>query len=307
MKVLFLGTPEFAVPSLEILRTIDFLEIVGVVTHPDKPRGRHLVVSPPPVKLAAGRYKLPVYQPHHVTGSEFKGLQVDLIIVVSFGEILSRDVLDIPRLGCINLHASLLPKYRGAAPVSWALMNGESLTGVTTFWLIEKLDSGDVILQKEVEILPTDNRGTLEERLSYIGAELLKETIIKIHNGTAPRIPQDDSKATHAPKIKKEDGLIDWSKSAGVIHNKICAMNPWPGAYTFVKGIRIEIWESEVIAQPSDGKPGTIVLLNESGIGVSTGSGVLLIKELQAEGKKRLNAVDFVHGYRINEGQEFGV
>lgn len=301
MRILFLGTPLFAVPSLEVLRNIDFVDIVGVVTHPDKPKGRHLVTSPPPVKLAAEKYNIPVYQPVRISSSELGGTEVDLIVVVSFGEILSKEVLNIPRLGCINLHASLLPRYRGAAPVSWTLINGEKTTGVTTFWLSEKMDSGDIILQREVEILPSDNRGALEERLSHIGAELLKETIIKIYDGTAKRFPQDESFATYAPKIKKGDGLIDWSKPAGAIHNKIRAMNPWPGAYTFINGVRVEIWESELGEKMSSGKPGTVVLLNKSGIGVSTENGVLLIKELQAEGKKRIKAPDFVHGYRINE------
>lgn len=310
MNILFLGAPDFSVPSLSVLRTLDFVDIKGVVTHPDKPKGRHLVLCPPPVKLSAERYNLPLYQPERVSSPEFikkiKGLQLDLIIVVSFGEILTKDVLAIPGLGCINLHASLLPRYRGAGPVSWALLNGENLTGVTTFWLSSKMDSGDIILQREVEVLPSDTRGGLEDRLSYIGAELLKETLIKIKDGTATRIPQDESKATYAPKIKKEDGLIDWSKPASIIHNKIRAMNPWPGAYTYINGLRVEIWDSEVIDQPSDSSSGTVVLLNEAGIGVRTEMGILLIKELQAEGKKRINAVDFVHGYRINEGQVFG-
>lgn len=305
MRILFLGTPLFAVPSLEVLRDIDFLDIVGVVTHSDKPKGRHLVVSPPPVKLSAEKYSIPVHQPVRVSDLEFKRMEIDLIVVVSFGEILSKDVLDIPRIGSINLHASLLPRYRGAAPIAWALLNGEKITGVTTFWLSEKMDSGDIILKKEVEILPDDNRGILEERLSHIGAELLKETVIKIHEGTATRVLQDESKATYAPKIKKEDGLIDWTKSANDIHNKIRAMNPWPVAFTFLNGLKVEIWDSEVIIQKTGEKPGTIVLLGESGIGVSTGRDILLLKELQAEGKRRIKAIDFINGYRINEGQAF--
>lgn len=278
MRILFLGTPEFAVPSLEILRN----DIIGVVTHPDRPKGRHLKVSPSPVKTAAEKYNIPVYQTERVSDLP----ESDLAVVVSFGEILARDVLMMPKLGCINLHASLLPRYRGAAPVAWALMNGEGVTGVTTFWLNEKLDAGDIILQKETAILPENNRGTLEKRLSHIGAELLKETIMNID--TSPRIPQDESKATYAPKIKKEDGLIDWSKPSIEIHNKIRAMNPWPGAYTYIDGIRVEIWESA---------------LDGTGIAVETGSGILLIRELQAEGKKRLKAVDFMHGCRISEGR----
>lgn len=310
MKVIFVGTPAFAVSCLEILKDIDFLEIKAVVTHPDKPKGRHLVVTPPPVKLSAQKYNLPLYQPERVSSSlfiqELKKIECDLIIIVSFGEILSKDVLNIPKLGCINVHSSLLPKYRGAAPVSWALLNGETKTGVTTFWLTEKMDRGDVILQKEVQILKDDNKGSLEEKLSHTGAELLKETVIKIHDGSALRIPQDERQATYTKKINKNDGLIDWKQTAENIHNKIRAMNPWPGAYTFIEGVRVEIWESEVSSENGKENAGTVVLMDERGIGISTGQGILIAKELQAEGKKKIKAKDFVHGYRINEGQIFG-
>lgn len=301
MKILFLGTPEFAVPSLEILAD----RLVGVVTHPDRPKGRHLKVSPPPVKSAAEKYNLPIHQPGRVSSPEFiaelKKIAPDLIVTVAFGEILSKEVLEIPKIGCINLHASLLPKYRGAAPIAWALMNGESVTGLTTFWLEEQLDSGDIIFQKEVQITADDTRGRLEKRLAEAGSKLLLETVNK---GMEIRIPQDESQATYAPKLKKEDGHIDWKQSAAKIHNKIRAMNPRPGAYTFMKGKRVEIWTSAIAE--GKGEPGIVVFLNEQGIGVSAGEGVLLIKELQVEGKKRIPAVDFIHGYRINEGLKFG-
>ena len=205
MRILFLGTPEFAVPSLEVLVT----QLVGVVTHPDKPKGRRLKVSPPPVKLAAEKYNLPIYQPERVSSPEFVGelrkMALDLIVTVAFGEILSKEVLEIARVGCMNLHASLLPKYRGAAPIAWALVNGERVTGVTTFWLSERMDGGDIIFQKEVEILPDDTRGTLEKRLAGEGSKLLIETI---RRGIGIRIPQDESQATYAPKLKKRDGKV---------------------------------------------------------------------------------------------------
>lgn len=311
MNILFLGTPEFAVPSLEVVKD----KITGVVTHPDRPAGRHLKVSSPSVKITAQKYNLPVYQPERVSSPEFinelKKMSVDLIITVAFGEILSEEVLNIPKLGSINLHASLLPKYRGAAPIAWALINGEKITGVTTFWLNECMDKGDIIMQKEIDILPDDTRGTLEKRLAEAGSELLLETI---NSGTKIMIPQDETKATYAPKLKKEDGKIDWAENAVTIHNKIRAMNPWPGAYTFFKNKRLEVWTSSVVAEGSGqsspkskerDKPGTVVLLNKDGIGVATGGGMLLIKELQIEGKKRTKAEDFVRGYRINEGVKF--
>lgn len=300
MRILFLGTPQFAVPSLQLLAD----KIVGVVTQKNRPAGRCLKITPPPVFLSAQRYNIPIYQPSKVSTPEFlsvlKSISPDLIVVVAFGEILSREALEIPKAGCINLHPSLLPKYRGAAPVTWALVNGENVTGVTTFWISERMDSGDIIFQKEVEILPDDTRGTLELRLAEEGARLLAETIA---NGLDKRRKQDDSKATYAPTIKKEDGRIDWNETATRIHNKIRAMNPWPSAFTFMDGQRIELWKSKVV--DGKGKPGSIVFLNEEGIGIGTGGGVLLIKELQAEGKKRIQAVEFVHGYRINEGMSF--
>lgn len=309
MNILFLGTPLFSVPALSILTTIDFVDIKAVVTHPDKPKGRHLAVSPTLVKLTAQKCNMPLYQMECVSCEKsvriLEKMDLDLIIVVSFGEILSSEILKIPKAGCINLHASLLPKYRGAAPVAWAIMRGEKITGVTTFWLSEKMDTGDIILQKEVNIDPSDTKGTLEEKLSGAGAMLLKETVERINNGSAQRHKQIDTDATYAPKIKKTDGLIDWNRSASDIHNKIRAMNPWPVAYTFLNSKRIEIWDTEVVKGDTDEKSGTIVLLNNLGIGVAAGKDILFIKELQAEGRRRIKAVDFIHGYRINEGMVF--
>jgi len=310
LNIAYLGAPEFSVPSFEILTTLDFIKIEAVITHPDRPKGRNLVLTPPPLKICAEKYGLKIYQPERVSAPDFlnilKSMNLDIIIVVSFGEILSEEVLNVPKLGCINVHSSILPKYRGAAPAVWALMNGEKKTGVSTFWLTKKMDSGDIILQKEIDILNYDTRATLEERLSMLGAEALKETMYGIKNGIQTRIKQDVSKITFAPKITKKDGLIDFKKTAESIHNKIRAMNPWPGAYTFMKGVRIEIWESDFFEESSNEIPGTVVLLNKTGIGIATGRGILILKELQAEGKRRVKAADFIHGYRINEGFIFG-
>ncbi len=304
MKAVFLGTPQFAVPSLAALTNISAFELLGVVTHPDRPQGRNLQVVPPAVKTAAQQYGLPVYQARRVAEiKQLKGMDLDLLVVVSFGEILTKEILSLPKLGCINLHSSLLPKYRGAAPIAWALINGEKTSGVTTFWISPKMDAGDIILQREEKILPEDTRGSLSERFAKIGAELLTETIQAIAAGTAPRIPQNNAEASFAPKLKKKDGLISWTEPAENIHSQVRGMNPWPAAHTYRQGKRIEIWQTAVVS--GDSEPGTVVSLSEEGIGVGTGKGTLLIKELQAEGKKRIKAVDFIHGYRLNEGTKF--
>ena len=309
MRILFLGTPQFAVPSLEALFRLDQAEMAGVITQPDKPGGRHLAIVSPPVKKAASGHGLLVYQPNKVSHKEFidslKGTGIDLIVTVSFGEILNDDVLALPKIGCINLHPSLLPKYRGASPVAGALLSGEQITGVTTFWLSARMDSGDIILQKQAPILPGDTRGVLEERLAGMGALLIVETVIRINNGTAPREKQDESGASYTYKIKKKDGLIDWKETATRIHNKIRAMDPWPGAYTHFNKSRIEIWKSELREEEEGPAPGAIKLINKDVIGVGTGKGLLLIKELQVEGKKRQRSGDFINGYRITNGQMF--
>ena len=309
VKILFLGTPQFAVTSLKIINDIKEIDISGVVTHPSKPKGRKLVVSPSEIRIVAEELNLPVYESDRVSNiefiSEFREKDIDLIVIVSFGEIISKDILALPKLGCINLHTSLLPKYRGASPVTAAIMNGEKVTGVTTFWITEKMDSGDIIMQKEVKISPSDNKGTLEDKLAFVGAELLRDTLIAIGNKTAGRRPQDNSLATYTKRLNKTDGLIDWNQRAVFIHNKIRAMNPWPMAYSFLEGLRINIWESEVISECSDVKPGVISSINKDEIGVATGEGVLLIKELQVAGKNKIKAVDFVNGYRLKKGQFF--
>lgn len=304
MNAVFLGTPQFAVPSLVTLVNLSGLKLLGVVTHPDRPRGRHLPVSAPAVKTTAQKFNLPVYQASRVINiPQLKEMALDLIIVVSFGEILPQEILALPKRGCINLHSSLLPKYRGAAPMAWALMNGEVYSGVTTFWLSEQMDAGDIILQRKEKILLEDTRGSLSDRLAVIGAELLRETVVSVASGDAPRIPQNNTLATYAPKLKKQDGLISWADPAAKIHNKVRGLNPWPGAYTYRQGKRIEIWQTAVV--PGGGEPGSIAVLTTEGIGVATGEGILLIKELQIEGKRRLKAADFIHGYRLNEGTKF--
>jgi len=238
MKIIFMGTPDFACPSLLALIKSGH-DIVGIVTQPDRRRGRGMKVSYSPVKELSLKNNLDVYQPSNINDSEFinllKKISPDSIVIVAFGQILSKEILKLPKYGCINLHASLLPKYRGAAPIPWAIFAGEEKTGVTTFYLSEKVDSGDIILQREEGIRKDDTTATLSKRLAKIGAELLIETIDKIEKREAPRIPQDKGKATYVPRLKKEDGLIDWKKSASQIERLARAMDPWPGAYIYFK------------------------------------------------------------------------
>ena len=246
MDIVFMGTPDFAVPCLEKLCESEISNVVGVITQPDRKRGRGQNLQAPPVKEAALDYDVEVYQPQKVTSEEgldkLKEWNPDLIVVVAYGQILSKKVLELPELGCINVHASLLPKYRGAAPLHHVLINGEEVTGVTTMQMDEGMDTGDKILQEEVKIIPQDTVGSLHDRLSALGAKLLLETLNRIEAGTAPRISQDDEEATYAPKVTKDDGEIDWQKSAQDIWNMIRGMNPWPGAYTYKDG---EILKSE--------------------------------------------------------------
>lgn len=306
MNILFLGTPEFAVPSLELLIDSPDIVIKGVLTQPDRPKGRNLVVTPPPVKITAEKHGLTVYQPKKSNDilEDLRSLKIDLMVVVSFGEILTKEVLAVPKLGAINLHPSLLPKYRGAAPLSWTLINGDTVTGNTTFWISEKMDSGDIIMQKEEPVKPDDTLSSLSKRMSKTGAELISDTVLAIAKGDAKRIPQNKEGITYAPKLKKKDGEIDWSQEAKEIHNKVRGMNPWPGAYTFFKGKRLEILKSSVLEEKHE--LSKAILIEKEGFGIGAGNGTLKIEELKPEGKKAMKAIDFIHGYGITDGTVFG-
>jgi methionyl-tRNA formyltransferase len=307
-RILFMGTPRFALPSLQIL--IDRKEtVIGVVTQPDRPAGRGQQVVLPPVKGLAGNHALPVYQPLKVREAQFIGevrsLAPELIVVVAFGQILPRALLDIPPLGCVNVHASLLPAYRGAAPINWALINGETVTGVTIMLLDEGMDTGDILLQQPVAILPEDTTATLHDRLAVSGAALLGEALDQRAANGWTRIVQDHARATHAPILKKEDGRIPWSKSACEIHNQVRGMNPWPGCFTFFRGKLLKIYQTGVLEKNAGAAPGEITAVTDQGIEVATGSKVLLIQELQLEGKKRMPAGDFIKGQGIKAGEDF--
>ena len=303
-----MGTPRFALPSLQIL--IDRSEhIVAVVTQPDRPAGRGQHIAPPPIKELALKHHLPVLQPVKVRDVQFiaqiKELSPDLIVVVAFGQILPRALLDIPPYGCVNVHASLLPFYRGAAPINWVLINGETETGVTIMLLDEGMDTGDMLRQEKLSIMPTDTVATLHDMLAQSGALLLGEALDQRGSAGWTRLPQDHAKATYAPLLKKEDGLILWQKSAREILNQIHGMNPWPGCFTYFNGKLLKVFAAEIGDQEAKGTPGSIIEISESGITVATGTGALILKEILLEGKKRMPVEEFVKGKAVKCGDMF--
>jgi methionyl-tRNA formyltransferase len=307
MRIVFMGTPEFAVPSLRAL--IDSGEnVVAVVTQPDKPKGRGLEVASPPVKVLAEKHGIPVLQPAKIKNDEFlnelKKINPDLICVAAYGKILPRNILDIPPYGCINVHASLLPKYRGAAPINWAIIKGEKITGITIMKMDEGMDTGGMLLKKELLIDDEDTGETLSEKLSEIGAKLLIETITLLKEGELHPIPQNSSEATYAPMLKKEDGNIDWKKTAEEIRNLIRGALPWPGAYTNLEGKLLKIYKARTVE--GEGKPGEVIKSDSTTIRISTGNGTLDIIELQIEGGKKLIAEEFLRGRRIKAGTIVG-
>lgn len=312
MKLVFMGTPDFALPSLRaILRAGHTVHYV--VTQPDRPSGRGLKVTRSPVGMLAEEMGLPLLCPERVREPGFlkkmRECDPDAIVVVAFGQKIPGPLLNLPRYGCINVHASLLPKYRGAAPIQWAIMNGETETGVTTIYLDEGWDTGDIILQKAIPIDEDATAGDLHDVLAQEGAELLVRTLELVGSGCAPRIPQDDSRASYAPAITKEDARIDWSRPAHVIRNLIRGMSPYPGAYTFCNGRLLKIFKGEALWAPGwdMASPGEVIAIEEGrGFIVATGSGALLITELQPENRKRMSASDYVHGRGITAGVSLG-
>lgn len=301
MKVVFMGTPDFSVPALEEITK--YHQVAAVVTQKDKPKGRGHKMQFTPVKETALRLEIPVYQPEKVKNAEFldilREINPDVIVVIAFGQILSKEILELPKYGCINVHASLLPKYRGAAPIQWAVIDGEKESGVTTMYMAEGLDTGDII---DMEVVPLDEKetgGSLFDKLSLKGGELIVKTLEKLENGTAARTPQNDELSTYAGKITKELGHIDFSKTAPEIECLIRGLNPWPSAYTFMDGKVLKVWDADVCDEESTKEPGTVLEANKKGIKVSTGKGTLIIKELQLEGKKRMDVSAFLNGYEV--------
>ena len=310
MNVVFCGTPRFAVPTLTTLVNSGFT-VSLVVTRPDKPRGRGLEVVFSPVKHAALQFGLPVVQPEKIKNNEqfrsqLSSLAPDAVIVVGYGRIIPQWMIDLPVLGNLNVHASLLPKYRGAAPIQWAIASGESVTGVTTMRIDAGLDTGDVLLQKEIPILADDTAETLAPRLADLGAALMIETLYGLQAGTLTGRSQDHSKATLAPVLKKEDGLIDFQRTAVEIWNRLRGFQPWPGAYTRFRGKQLQIHAAKPLPSLSTSTPGELVAENDSFIVGCGNKSALEVTELQLEGKKRMSARDFLHGYRLTPGERLG-
>ncbi len=299
-KLLFMGTPDFSAPILRMLHEEGYA-IVGVVTQPDRPVGRKRVLTPPPVKAEALRLGLPVIQPEKLRGSaeleEIKALAPDLIVTAAFGQILPKELLEVPKFGCINVHASLLPAYRGGAPIHQAVMDGCTETGVTIMYMAEKLDAGDIISQATEQILPTDDTGSMFDKLSLTGEKLLKETLPSILEGTNARIPQDEEKVTFAKNISREQERIDWTRKGTDIHNQVRGLTPWPTAYTTFGGENVKVWKTEVLPTESKGESGEIIELTKDQILVKTGDDTAIaITELQPSGKKRMTASVFLNG-----------
>ncbi|NCC00702.1 MAG: methionyl-tRNA formyltransferase [Clostridia bacterium] len=305
MKVVFMGTPDFSVPTLEKIVEAGH-EVVGVVTQPDKAKGRGKNMAFPPVKEKALEYGLKVYQPRRAREPEFveemKALKPDVMVVVAFGQILPKAILDIPFYGCINVHASLLPKYRGAAPIQWAVVSGEKVSGVTTMQMDVGLDTGDMLLKAEVALDADETGGSLHDKLSVIGGDLLIQTLEGLEKGTLTPEKQDDSQTgEYARMLDKALGQIDFSKSAEEIERLIRGLNPWPSAYTHYQGKTMKLWRAEVVPG-GDGKPGQIVEVDKKGFIVQTGEKALRVIELQMEGKKRMDAGAFLRGAQMLPG-----
>ena len=301
LKIVFMGTPDFAVPCLKTLN--ENYEVIAVITQPDRPKGRGQKLTPSPIKEYALEHNLTVLQPEKIKTSEteeqLKKLAPDLIVVVAFGQILSKAILDIPQLGCINVHASLLPKYRGAAPIHWSIINGETKTGITTMYMDVGLDTGDMILKEEVSISAKMNTGELHDTLMNIGAKTLLQTIKQIAEGSVVRNKQNDAKASYAPLLTKELERINWLLPAQEIYNLVRGLNPWPVAFSIFKGKKLKIWQTKVIDNVTIGEIGTVLSITETGFTVQTGKGILEILELQPESKRKMTAKDFVCGNQI--------
>lgn len=309
MKVLFMGTPDYAVGALEAIVQAGH-QVVGVVTQPDKPKGRGKEMQFTPVKQCALKYQIPVFQPVKVKTEEavetLRSFGADIFVVAAFGQILSNEILTMPKYGCVNIHASLLPKYRGAAPIQWAVIDGEKESGVTIMQMDEGVDTGDMLLKAVVPLDEKETGESLYEKLTAKGAELIVEALPQIEAGTLQPEKQDDSQSSHVGKLTKALGCIDWNKSAVEIERLIRGLNSWPSAYTSFKGKNLKIWEADVIAEKEKGQPGTIAEVTKEDIVVNTGDGLLALKSIQLEGKKRMAVKDFLLGYKAEQGEKLG-
>ena len=319
MRIVFMGTPDFSVPALKALVEAGH-QVIAVVTQPDKPKGRGKEVQMTPVKIQAMEYGIPVYQPAKVREASFvevlQGMEADVYVVIAFGQLLPKAVLELPKYGCINIHASLLPKYRGAAPIQWCVIDGERETGITTMMMDVGLDTGDMLEKTVIPIEEKETGGSLHDKLSLAGGALILSTLKKLEEGTLVRTPQTDEGTCYAKMLTKSLGDIDWNQSAVSIERLIRGLNPWPSAYTLWNGKTIKIWSADVTTGreaaaflsesgvPSETgiTPGTVVCSDKHSLVVCTGDGLLSVRELQMEGKKRMDTAAFLRGYTIEEG-----
>lgn len=310
MKIIYMGTPDFAVAPLEAILKAGY-EVTAVVTQPDRQKGRGREVQYSPVKECALSYGIPVLQPLKIKEKdaveELRKYPADIFVVAAFGQLLSEEILNMPRLGCINIHASLLPAYRGAAPIQWCVINGEEKTGVTIMQMAKGMDTGDILLQKEVVLDEKETGGSLFDRLMETGAELIVEVLPKIEAGELTPVVQKEELATYAGKITKDMGNIDFAKSAVTIERLIRGLNPWPSAFTHYKGKILKIWEADVVSECANAEnpvPGTVIAMDKESFTLATGEGALRIRSLQPEGKKRMSCAEFMRGYEVKVGEE---
>ena len=314
LRIVFMGTPDFAVPCLQTLLDSPH-SVVGVFTQPDKPQGRKMVLTPPPVKVLAAENGVPVFQPEKMkdpaTLEQLKALDPDLIGVVAYGRILPRAVLELPRYGCINVHASLLPKYRGAGPIQWAVINGEKESGVTTMYMCREIDKGDMLLKETVTLDPKETADSLQDKLSMMGGPLLLKTIDQLEDGSAVRIPQCEEESTYAPKLQKTKVNIDWTMDADRIERLVRGLNSWPGTFTKIHGKTVKIWDCDVVCQETltesqaAATPGTVIVSEKDQLIVKAGNGALSLRMLQPEGKKNMSVDAYLRGYPIAQGELF--
>lgn len=309
-RIVFMGTPDFAVPALRMLVTEGY-QVVGVITQPDRRKGRKKEVNAPPVKVVAQELGLPVFQPEKLREQsalqEILALKPDLVVTAAYGQLLPNALLETPTYHCVNIHASLLPRYRGGAPIHWAIVNGEKETGITLMYMAERLDAGDILLQSAIPITDQDDVGTLYERLSYVGAEALQKLLPTLLHGKVTAKPQDETMATYAPNVQREDEKISWSSPAREIFNHVRGFSPWPGTYTEWRSKKLKIWQTSLLSENHiEQPPGTILHVSEKGICVATQMGVIQIEVLQPAGKKKMTAADFIRGHQLQSGEILG-
>lgn len=310
MRIVFMGTPDFAARALEAILAAPGHECLAVFTQPDKPRGRGQKVSFSPVKSIALVHGIPVYQPEKIRQPEVREelarLNPDVIVVAAYGKILPVEILNLPPLGCINIHASLLPRYRGAAPIHWAIMNGEKETGITIMQMDEGMDTGDILAMESIPLGQDAQTGEIYEALALLGGRLLLETLAGLEAGNIQPVKQEEALATYAPMLDKGHEIIDWKRTAQQIHNQIRGMNPWPGVYTFFRKERLKVARSRLVNQVGTYDPGRIIGFSEDGILVGTVKGVVALSMVQPAGKKPMNARDFINGYKVQAGEMLG-